>query len=87
MPNSLQNSDLTMTVDPFLIRKRPSIFTNRNGKFDIVIDKQTDGSWGALYNGKRYTIAMILDAETYQPIRSHYLVPKELLDNLVAWGF
>jgi hypothetical protein len=87
MANSTQSSNLTMTVDPFLIRKRPSIFTNRNGKLDIVIDKQTDGSWDALYNGKRYTIAMILDAETYQPIRSNYLVPQALLDNLVAWGF
>ena len=87
MVNSTQNANLTLAVDPFLIRKRPSIFTNRYGKFDIVIDKQTDGSWGALINGKRYTIAMILDAETYQPIRSHYLVPQELLDNLVAWGF
>lgn len=87
MANNLQNANLTMTVDHFLIRKRPSIFTNRNGEFDIVIDKQTDGSWGALLNGKRYTIAMILDAKTYQPIRSHSLVPKELLDNLIAWGF
>lgn len=87
MSVNTQTSVASKTVGSFLIRKRPSIFTNRNGKFDIVIDKQTDGSWGALFNGKRYTIAMILDAETYQPIRSHYLVPKELLDNLVAWGF
>ena len=87
MANSLRSSDLTMTVDPFLIRKKPSIFTNRTDKIDIVIHKQTGENWGALYNGKRYTIAMILDAETYQPIRSNHPVPKELLDNLVIWGF
>jgi len=40
-----------------------------------------------LYNGKRYTIVMILEAETYRTIRSNLTVPKELLDNLVAWGF
>lgn len=87
MSVNTQTSVASKTVGLFLIRKIPSIFTNRDGKLDIVIHKETGESWGALYDGKRYTIAMILDAETYQPIRSHYLVPKELLGNLVAWGF
>jgi hypothetical protein len=82
-----QTSVISKTVGSFLIRKIPSIFTNRDSKLDIVIHKETGEYWRALYNGKRYTIVMILEAETYRTIRSNLTVPKELLDNLVAWGF
>ncbi|MCD2453644.1 hypothetical protein GO003_025020 [Methylicorpusculum oleiharenae] len=87
MTLNLQTSIVSKETGSFLVRKVPSIFTNRTGKLDIVIHKETDGSWGALYDGKRYFIAMIFEAETYRPIRSSHSVPKELLDNLVAWGF
>jgi hypothetical protein len=87
MSVNTQTTVLSRTVGSFLIRKIPSIFTNRDGKFDIVIHKETGESWGALYKGKRYTIAMILEADTYRPIRSNLTVSKELLDNLVVWGF
>lgn len=80
------NAVLIKKVEPFIIKKGPSIFTNRNGLLDIVILK-VNPSWGAVYDGKRYTIAMILEAETYRPIRSHLSVPKDLLDKLVEWGF
>jgi hypothetical protein len=78
---------LSKAIAPFLVRKIPSIFTTRNGKFDIVIHKETGENWGALYSGKRYTIAMILDAETFQPVRSNLTVPNDILNNLKTWGF
>lgn len=78
---------LSKTIGPFLIQKRPSIFVSRTGKQDIVIHKETGENWGAMYDDKRYTIAMILDPENFQPIRSYLTVPDDILANLKAWGF
>jgi len=75
------------TLDPYRIVKHPSMFTNRPGQSDIVIHIKTGANWGALYDGCRYTIAKILDAETLEPIRDYSPVPNEVLDNLKTWGF
>ncbi|MBF6650022.1 hypothetical protein [Methylobacter sp. BlB1] len=75
------------TFGPFRIVKKPSIYTNRNGKCDIVIYRETGQNWGAVYDGKHYTIATILDADTLRPIRSYLTVAGDVLDNLKAWGF
>jgi hypothetical protein len=87
MPINTQSNLVPKTVGPFRIQKMPSIFMARNGKNDIVIHKENSENWGAIYDDKYYRIAMILDAETFHPIRSNLTVPSEVLDKLKAWGF
>jgi len=81
-----QSPILVKKHGPFMIRKGPSIFVSRTGKQDIVIHKEND-TWGAIYDGKRYSIAMMFSAEDYQKIRHFDIVPNDILENLKAWGF
>jgi hypothetical protein len=81
-----QSSILVKKQGPFMIRKGPSIYVPRTGKQDIVIHKENK-AWGAIYDGMRYSIAMIFSAEDYQKIRHFDIVPDDILENLKAWGF
>ncbi len=83
----LINQILVKKIGPFMIRKGPSIFVSRKGLQDVVIHKETVENWGAMYDDKRYTIAMILDSDDFQPIRSWLQVPNDILEKLKEWGF
>lgn len=61
----------------------PSIYTNRSGKTDVRIQRESD--WGAKHeNGCHYSTAQVLSAEdfeilrSYTPIQGHALA--EILD-------
>ena len=54
----------------WIVRKGPSIFTSRKGKEDVRILRQ-NSDWGGMeFDGKRYTTAMVFDAENNQIIKS-----------------
>jgi hypothetical protein len=81
-----QSSIMVKKHGSFMIRKGSSIYVSRTGKQDIVIHKENK-AWGAIYDGMRYSIAMIFSAEDYQKIRHFDSVPNDILENLKAWGF
>jgi hypothetical protein len=78
-------TNLAYKMGSFMIRQGPSIFTSRPGKLDIVIHKENN-VWGAMYDGKRYSVALIFSAEDCQVLRHYDAVPDDILANLKEWG-
>lgn len=69
------------------IARAPSIYTNRAGMDDVVIE--ISGDWGGREaNGKLYNTVWKCCAENGEPIRSHSSYPDEFNhDFLMKMGF
>jgi len=72
----------------WIVRKGPSIFASRKGKEDVRILRQ-NSDWGGMeFDGKRYTTAMVFDAENAEVIRNYEVLPDEITIPLLRqWGF
>lgn len=71
----------------WLIKRRASIFTSRNGKEDVRIDVESDHG-GKEADGKRYSGVQVIAAESGEMIRNYGPVPEDItLDFLKQAGF
>ncbi len=58
-------------VHGFLVKVGPSIFTNRTGRTDIRIMRESE--WGSREdNGRRYSTCQVLATESLETIRNYY---------------
>lgn len=72
----------------YVVKRVPSIFTNRSGKEDCYISKQCKTHGARESDGKLYSCVARIAAESGEFIRSHEPLPAEItLPLLHQWGF
>ncbi|WP_347990261.1 hypothetical protein [Methylomonas sp. AM2-LC] len=69
--------------DPYRVQRTPSLFSDRIGKTDIVIQLKSDDG-GIEYQGSRYKIALILDANTGDTVLNRISVQNDSIYRLIS---
>lgn len=77
---------LKLNGKSWLIKRAPSIYTNRNGLDDTRIMAESDTHGAKMEDGKRYETVMALCSESGERLRDYGAIPEDitmefLLDN------
>lgn len=74
------------TSGKFIIVFAGSIFTNRNGKFDVHVEKED--TWGGRRkeDGKLYTTSIRMAAESGEVLSHYDYVPQNVIDEAMDFA-
>ena len=72
-------------IHGFLVTVGPSIYTNRPGKTDIRIDRETE--WGGKHeNGLRYSTAQVWAAEDFEILRNYHSIQGHVMSDILEYA-